>query len=371
MTHREKEILSLIEKNPMISQNEIADYLGIARSSVSIHIGNMMKKGLIQGRGYIVSSDHYSLIIGALTLDLVGIVNSFATPDYFNDDSNISMTYGGNGKLIAENLYRLGEEVQLISAVGDDVWSQEAINNCRANGILTESCLKVSGQTPSIYIELQNDQHENYVGLGNVSLQLKITPEYLETKSRLISNAQNVCVDDGLSPESFSYLGNKFGEEVELFLFAKNKSRCERYRKVLNRFTSVFMNKDVGENYFFNGKKKNAEDIIVKALQQGTKSIYIYDEKQHRLYYSEKDGEIWCADSGRQGRNGNYRGVTMAMMASIVKYHFVDSVNERLSYILSAHDLTCETDYLTNVNLNEAAIMAYVENQYQNKVHVL
>ena len=36
----------------MISQQELADRAGITRSSVAVHISNLMKKGCIAGKGY-------------------------------------------------------------------------------------------------------------------------------------------------------------------------------------------------------------------------------------------------------------------------------------------------------------------------------
>ena len=51
MTQRERQILSLIEANPMISQQNIADALQITRSSVAVHISNLLKKGYIAGKG--------------------------------------------------------------------------------------------------------------------------------------------------------------------------------------------------------------------------------------------------------------------------------------------------------------------------------
>ena len=59
MTQRERQILQLIEANPMISQQEIADTLGLARSSVAVHISNLMKKGCIAGKGYVLRSESY------------------------------------------------------------------------------------------------------------------------------------------------------------------------------------------------------------------------------------------------------------------------------------------------------------------------
>ena len=50
MTQRERQILQLIEADPMISQQQIADTLGITRSSVAVHISNLIKKGCIAGQ---------------------------------------------------------------------------------------------------------------------------------------------------------------------------------------------------------------------------------------------------------------------------------------------------------------------------------
>ena len=53
MTQREAQILQWIQENPLISQQELADRAGITRSSVAVHISNLMKKGYIDGKGYI------------------------------------------------------------------------------------------------------------------------------------------------------------------------------------------------------------------------------------------------------------------------------------------------------------------------------
>ena len=49
MTNREKEILEIIRRNPLISQKDLAGRLGITRSSVAGHIMNLTDKGLIRG----------------------------------------------------------------------------------------------------------------------------------------------------------------------------------------------------------------------------------------------------------------------------------------------------------------------------------
>ena len=54
MTQRERQLLNWIKENPLISQQELADKAGITRSSVAVHISNLMKKGYSTGNVYIV-----------------------------------------------------------------------------------------------------------------------------------------------------------------------------------------------------------------------------------------------------------------------------------------------------------------------------
>ena len=77
MTQRERQILRWIEENPMISQQELAEKAGITRSSIAVHISNLMKKGHIAGKGYIVRTAPYAVVVGGVNMDIASI---FAVP---------------------------------------------------------------------------------------------------------------------------------------------------------------------------------------------------------------------------------------------------------------------------------------------------
>jgi pseudouridine kinase len=72
MTQREQEILNILKHEPTISQNDIASRLGITRSSVAVHITNLLKKGYLLGKGYIVQDEPYILVIGGSNVDIQG-----------------------------------------------------------------------------------------------------------------------------------------------------------------------------------------------------------------------------------------------------------------------------------------------------------
>ena len=115
MTDREQEILEIIKENPMVSQQELADILNITRSSVAVHITNLMKKGYIKGKGYIISKSNFVTIIGGSNIDIQGAPNN----DVVMFDSNpgkVDISLGGVGRNICENISKLGVNTKLLSA---------------------------------------------------------------------------------------------------------------------------------------------------------------------------------------------------------------------------------------------------------------
>ena len=84
MTKREQQIYDLITSNPFISQDEIASELHITRASVSVYITNMIKKGIIIGRGYFLEAqktheNRQPVCIGTTAVDLFGEVSDEQT----------------------------------------------------------------------------------------------------------------------------------------------------------------------------------------------------------------------------------------------------------------------------------------------------
>ena len=127
MTQRERQILRWIEENPLISQQELADKAGIARSSVAVHISNLMKKGHIAGKGYIVSSAPYAVVVGGVNMDIGGVSAGPLVPADSNPGA-VRMSLGGVGRNIAHNMALLGVDTRLLTAFGADRYAQRIAN---------------------------------------------------------------------------------------------------------------------------------------------------------------------------------------------------------------------------------------------------
>ena len=144
MTQRERQLLRWIEENPMITQQELADKAGITRSSAAVHISNLMKKGHIAGKGYILRTAPYAVVVGGVNMDIGGRSSGPLVPRDSNP-GRVRMSLGGVGRNIAHNLALLGAEVHLLTAFGDDVQAQRVAASCGELGIDISHALQVRG----------------------------------------------------------------------------------------------------------------------------------------------------------------------------------------------------------------------------------
>ena len=130
MTGREAQLLKWIKENPMISQQELADRAGITRSSAAVHISNLMKKGYIAGRGYVVSEPSYTVVVGGLNRDIGGIPYRPLVPRDSNP-GKVSISIGGVGRNIAHNMSLLDIKVSFLTALGDDEFTDVVTASCK------------------------------------------------------------------------------------------------------------------------------------------------------------------------------------------------------------------------------------------------
>lgn len=154
ITERERQLLGWIAENPLISQQELAAKAGITRSSVAVHISNLMKKGFIQGKGYILQTSPYVVVAGAVNMDIAGIPFNGLVPRDSNPGA-VRMSLGGVGRNIAHNLALLDVEVKLITAFGEDVYAGEIQHSCREHGIDIAHSRSVPGAATSTLCIIQ------------------------------------------------------------------------------------------------------------------------------------------------------------------------------------------------------------------------
>lgn len=205
MTERESEILQWIKENPFISQQEIAERANITRSSVAVHISNLMKKGKIKGKGYVVQEEGYITVIGGTNVDISGTSES----GLLEEDSNpglITVTHGGAGRNVAENLKRLGRQVEFITVLGDDVYGQEIARNLRAIGVGMQNSMIRQGERTSTYLCINDFNGTMKLAVNDMRLYDDLNRDFLQMKLEIINHSDLVVVDANLSEEAIMFV---------------------------------------------------------------------------------------------------------------------------------------------------------------------
>lgn len=359
MTQRERQILQLIESNPMISQQELADELGITRSSVAVHISNLMAKGQIAGRGYVLRSGSYAVVVGGVNLDIGG--KSYAP--LVASDSNpgmVKISLGGVGRNIAHNMSLLGTDVRMLTAFGDDLHGQRIAASCAELGIDASHACRVAGGTTSTYLYLTDEKGEMALAVSDMEICKKITPAYLASNLSLLQNAQLVIADANIPQESLIYLAENCA--APLFCDPVSTTKAEKLRPILNKIHTLKPNKLEAE--LLSGVKIETRDDVAAAAEK------LLELGVHRLFISLGSEGVYAAMGSERlwlpnlpGQMVNTTGCGDAFMAAI-GWAYLEGMNLRETALagLAAGSIAMESAETINPAMSAAAVRNRMKN---------
>ena len=353
MTQRERQVLQLIEADPMISQQEIAERLGITRSSVGVHISNLTKKGCIAGRGYVLHSGSYAVVVGGVNVDIGG--RSLAP--LIASDSNpglVRLSLGGVGRNIAHNLSLMGTDVRLLTAYGDDLNGERVAASCSELGIDLSHALRVAGGNTSTYLYIADDQGEMALAVSDMEICEKITPAYLAANLPLLQNAQVVVADANLSAESLEFLAESC--TAPLFVDPVSTVKAEKLRGILPKIHTLKPNRLEAE--LLSGVKIESTADVEKAADA------LIAMGVHRMFISMGAEGVYAAMDDQRlrlpnlpGKMVNTTGCGDAFMAALV-WSYLEGMDLKSTALagLAAGSIAMESAETINPEMSAARI---------------
>ncbi len=145
------------------------------------------------------------LVIGAASLDLKGRVAGVLVPGASNPGT-VRRSVGGVARNVAENLARLGVDVSLMTAIGDDGIGREILRRATETGIDTSQALVVEGGRTGAYLAVLDSMGALHVAVDDLAVLEALTPRYLHDRRRMIAEAAMVVVDANLSSAALETL---------------------------------------------------------------------------------------------------------------------------------------------------------------------
>ncbi|MFO7681682.1 MAG: carbohydrate kinase family protein [Chloroflexota bacterium] len=143
------------------------------------------------------------LVIGATLMDAKGKPTAGLEPSTSNP-AKIRITRGGTARNVAENLGRLGAEVVLITAVGQDFIGQAILAQTAEAGVNIDYALQAEDARTGGYMALLEPDGSLSVALDDVSVMENITPGYLNQHRSLFRDAAMIMMDGSLTTEAMT-----------------------------------------------------------------------------------------------------------------------------------------------------------------------
>ena len=355
MTKRERQLLNWIEENPLISQKELADKAGITRSSVAVHISNLMKKGYITGKGYIVQTAPYVTVVGGVNVDIGGRPEA-ALVARDSNPGTVQSSLGGVGRNIAHNMALLGLDVRLVTAFGDDLNAQKLAASCAELGIDISHSPIIPGGRTSTYLFINDERGDMALAVSDMEIYSHLTPQLLSQRRALLDGSQVVVLDTNIPEESIAWLA----EECSAPLFADpvSTAKAVKLKPVLGRLHTLKPNRLEAE--LLSGVPITDEASLERAAD------VLLETGLRRVFLSLGADGVFAADhSGRvhlpclPAELVNATGCGDAFMAAIAwAYLQGTDLAETARAGLAASSIAMESGETINPQMGEAALKA-------------
>ncbi len=354
MTNREKEILDLLRRDPLISQQELADKLGITRSSVGVHISNLMQKGAIRGKGYIISDESRITVIGGANLDIYGFPGAELIPAVSNP-GRVETTCGGVGRNIAENLARLGASVSLVTAIGQDAYGERIRQGAQDAGVDMSHSIRSTRYPTSTYLALQDGLGEMAWAVSQMDIMAEMTVENLRREEPWLDKASTLVLDANLPEAAIAWLADRY-RHLPVWLDPVSIEKSKKLRGLLHSLFAIKPNRQ--EAMQLSGISAQDRDGILANwhwfMEAGVKELWL-SLGQEGLFFGNAQGGFFAGPPRIDLVNAN--GAGDALMAGAV-YGTVagESDQDRVRMALASAALTCTSRETIHPDLSETLI---------------
>ena len=214
-------------------------------------------------------------IIGGITADIEGNpYNQLVQGD--SNPGKISMSYGGVGRNITENLARLGTSVNFISVAGDDFPGRGVVRELQDLGADVEHVKLLPEESTAVYMSILNLLGDMELALCNMDVLERISVEFIKEAMESIQKSKIVGIDTNLTEETLEYTTSIL-KDVPLFLDPVSVTKAERAKNVLGRFHTIKPNRMEAE--VLSGLQIMSGEELEKAgqwfIEQGVKRVFI------------------------------------------------------------------------------------------------
>ena len=132
------------------------------------------------------------LAAGTANMDITGSTTYAPTPGD-SCPGQVHCAAGGVARNVAENLARLGLDVRLLSALGDDLYGRSLLEHTRNAGVDMRWCRVWPGLPTSTYMSLHGADGDSVAAVSDMTILEHITPDHLSQHPDLLCGGLQPC----------------------------------------------------------------------------------------------------------------------------------------------------------------------------------
>lgn len=291
LTQNEQRVLALIEKDPFLTQQEIASQLDLPRSTVATIVSSLTNKKQLLGRAYIVNHGAEIFCIGGMNIDRKYLLEAELMPKTSNPVTS-SVSVGGVARNISENLGRLGLNVNLLSIGGRDQ-DFETLKQATEPFVNFQHVTQLGEYSTGSYVALLDDDGDMQLALADMSVADTMNREWISSYQNLLAQAKMIVLDLNVPLETTEYIIELArNKDIPLVIIPVSSPKMAHLPRQLEGVKWLIVNLDESET-FFNKKVETAEDVeelVESWLALGVENVII-TRGQSSTFYGNQTGE--------------------------------------------------------------------------------
>ena len=224
--------------------------------------------------------DKTYLLIGGSNVDYIATSRDKLQKRVSNI-GEVSISFGGVMRNIAENLARLGNKIDFITAIGEDANGKEMRNELIKLGInvITPKTDYPSGS----YVAINDANHDMVDAICDNRIIRDLNTEFLKSQHDLIASHEYVIMDANISEEAIDYLFNTYPSK-KFIVEAISPSKVLKFKNYLDKLFLIKCN--IHEARMLMGIDLMEKDLVSGLLARGVKNVVV-SHGAHDVYFGE------------------------------------------------------------------------------------
>jgi pseudouridine kinase len=198
------------------------------------------------------------LVVGASGLDVIAhLAESFKAGS--SNPAKVRTSYGGVARNVAENLARLGQEVILVTAAGDDQTGTQILAHTENAGVDISHAIRTDVYPTGFYMGVVNKKGQVELAVDDMRVMSCLTPEELKTRTELFKSASLVFLDANL-PEDTLKMAVGLSHKYKVPVCADSASPALALRLIPHLPALSLITPNSTEAGILSGKEFNSSD---------------------------------------------------------------------------------------------------------------